>query len=66
MSVPTAHPLWLRFASATANVASLMAASIQYAREFATVVIGQCNREEDQQEQEVLQFVEVADHSAVD
>ncbi len=66
MSAPTAHPLWSQFASATADVALLTATSIQYAREFAAAAIGQRIREEDQQEHEVLQFVEVADDSAVD
>ena len=56
MAPPTAHPLWYRIFSTTANAADLTATVLRYAADYASAAIAQWVKDEEGREKEVLQF----------
>ena len=56
MAPPTAHPLWYRIFSTTANVADLTTTVIRYAADYASAAIAQRGKDREEHEKEVLQF----------
>ena len=56
MAPPTAHPLWYRIFSTTANAADLTTTVIRYAADYASAAIAQRGKDREEHEKEVLQF----------
>lgn len=59
MATHTAHPLWYRIHSATANVVELTATTIAYAKEYAAAAIAQRAKDKDELQQRPRRFKEV-------